>query len=454
MQVRKIFLFILSCTGLLCLNSLQAQNVVTNENGEKILVYPDGSWRYFEEGMLSDSTQLSTAAQSIQEEKNQIEEENKKPNNKKSKKQRKHKNKKKSRKADSQKEKKTEVVNGLDDKLLRQARNQQNLAEKEVSRLEEQIKDVSFNRIFLEKELEDAHALGEVTLDDLMVIEQRLKVARKLENKVKAELSLAKKSHKQWSRILDLSPAKRKKAMSDFVDTTPEAEYTEQDDFTAPSMMLEADATADNNDFRDDSYEESTAASNSPTRPKRKQRKLKPYHKSEDVRYNPPTMDNCEFTFNGVDEFSGKKRRELAPQQFFTYTSDQLRPYFKDREYITCMANLTALSGGLKYLTLEFTISSPNAQREFGLLEKGSPISLKFLDGTTLKLINTKTDMGTLDPVAKTVTYRGQFSINSGAEKFLKKNEIDLVRVVWSQGYEDYEIYYMDFIADQFRCFD
>ena len=139
---------------------------------------------------------------------------------------------------------------------------------------------------------------------------------------------------------------------------------------------------------------------------------------------------------------------------FFTYTNEELRSVFRDKDYITCNGYLSSLSGGLKFLTLNITIASKTAQREYGILEKGGQINIKLLDGENVKLVNTKTSMGTENPLDDSVSYRAQYLVSSGDEKKLKKSEVDKVRIIWSSGYEDYEIYELDFFMDQFKCLD
>ena len=40
----------------------------------------------------------------------------------------------------------------------------------------------------------------------------------------------------------------------------------------------------------------------------------------------------------------------------------------------------------------------------------------------------------------------------SRMEKALKKGEVDRVRIIWDAGYEDYEVYNLDFFINQFKC--
>ena len=48
MQFRNIFLLLLTGLFLFAPETAQAQKITTNEHGDKIILYPDGSWRYFD----------------------------------------------------------------------------------------------------------------------------------------------------------------------------------------------------------------------------------------------------------------------------------------------------------------------------------------------------------------------------------------------------------------------
>ena len=163
---------------------------------------------------------------------------------------------------------------------------------------------------------------------------------------------------------------------------------------------------------------------------------------------------NCNVVFEGKDSFSGKKRKDLAKSQFFTFTSDKLRAYFEEGDMIQCDAYMSSVAGGYKFICLEVLVSSETAQRSYGSIEKQGLFSIKLVDGTTINLYNNKTDTGFLDPLKKTVLYKGQYLIPNEDVKTLSKVDIDLVRLVWSTGYEDYTVYETDFLINQLNCLD
>jgi len=121
---------------------------------------------------------------------------------------------------------------------------------------------------------------------------------------------------------------------------------------------------------------------------------------------------------------------------------------------IKCDAHLSAVSGGYKFICIEVVVASETAQKSYGSLEKQGLLSLRLVDGTTVSLYNNKTDTGSLDPIKKTVTFKAQYLIPSEHLKTLGKVDLDVARLVWSTGYEDYTIYETDFLINQLACLD
>ena len=181
--------------------------------------------------------------------------------------------------------------------------------------------------------------------------------------------------------------------------------------------------------------------------------RFKLYDPKEDVALNPPPPE-CKITFDGIDNFTGKRKKETASMVLFKHTEDFMRPTMKDKDYITCEISMTRVQGGFYFLNMIFTIQTKEAQKSFGFLDRNSPISFKFINGSTLALQNAKTDIGTFDTDKGTSLYRAQLQMSNAEAKALGSAELDAVRIAWSAGYEDYEIYDLDALINLFRCLE
>lgn len=162
--------------------------------------------------------------------------------------------------------------------------------------------------------------------------------------------------------------------------------------------------------------------------------------------------DDCNIVFEGIDEFTKRKKRETRAQTLFHYTDDGMKAYYEDKDFLTCDVNISAVEGTYKYVIFTFTFASENVVNAYGWLEKDNLLMLKFIDGTTLNLYNSRTDRGQVNIGDHTTMYKAICIIGAGEEKMLQKKELDAIRIMWSTGTEDYDIYDVDFFANQLKC--
>ncbi len=180
---------------------------------------------------------------------------------------------------------------------------------------------------------------------------------------------------------------------------------------------------------------------------------IRKYDPKNDVMLNPP-IANCVVSFDGTDEFTQKKKKEIALQPFFRHTEEFMKPAMKGKDYISCDISAARIQGGFYFLNLTFTILSKEAQKSFGFLDKGTLFVFKLINGEIISLSNVKTDIGVVDVINGTTVYKVTLQLNGAEARTLTSNELDIVRVAWSAGYEDYEIYNMDILMNIFKCLD
>jgi hypothetical protein len=177
------------------------------------------------------------------------------------------------------------------------------------------------------------------------------------------------------------------------------------------------------------------------------------YDVKSDVNLNPP-MPDCRIPFDGMDNFTGKRKKETAPIVLFRHTEDFMRPTLKEKDYITCEAWMSRVQGGFYFLNLTFTILTKEGQKSFGFLDRNTPFVFRFINGSNVVLQNAKTDIGSFDTEKGISVYKAQIQMGSTEAKALGSAELDALRVTWSAGYEDYEIYDMDALMNLFKCLE
>ena len=92
------------------------------------------------------------------------------------------------------------------------------------------------------------------------------------------------------------------------------------------------------------------------------------------------------------------------------------------------------------------------AQKNFGALDEGSLLRFRLIDGTNIDLHNVQGDRGRIDPYTGNTIFIGRYLLQKEHQRTLAKTELDKMRVVWNTGYEDYSVYALDFLIDQFKC--
>ena len=160
---------------------------------------------------------------------------------------------------------------------------------------------------------------------------------------------------------------------------------------------------------------------------------------------------HCMLIKDTVDEATGSKHIVLKPDLIFTHTDPDLRPYFKNKELITCYGRLSRIDAYV-YFTIDFQIASSHSQSNFGGLESGSLLRLRLLNGKYISLSNIKSDRGHIDHYSGNTVFTGQFALGKDEMKMLAGSPLDKIRILWGTGYEDYDVYKIDFFIDQIKC--
>ena len=486
MQIKQILALFIFVLGIGTIQSSLAQTIKNNDRGERIIVFKDGSWRYFNENDPKDQalweSQMNRQAKEKENEtkKDKPTRSSKKPKTRSNKKQ-----KSSFKKSNENKSSRSDKANNNDNysgqvlSRMETIRYAEKLSAEEARAIKEE-EEIALNLFFLQEDLDELRNGGRLydkqkekeLITKIKETKKQAKVARSKTRVLTKRANLA-------AKMIEMDPEAKMKTYAKLEgQTIPKSSSRSSNNSIASSKRTnntsnrnkkskkeKPSRVADNSSnkkSKKSKSKDSRIADNKNTDSRRNRRnnnsvtKLTAstkvdYVPAVNALYNPPAP-KCNIEFDGIDEFTGKKRRDVAAKQLFAYTSDRLKPYLKEKDFITCNANVTRMEGGLRFLFLEFIINSENAQREFGMLERSSQVIITMIDGSSITTKNTKTDAGKLDSFNKTVTYNGQYLISGEQAKWLTKEEVDKIRVVWSTGFEDYTIYDVDFFIDQFNC--
>jgi len=376
-----------------------AQEIRTNERGEKIIVYPDGTWQYFTNfGVPGDALFDPQDSPDYQN----AETGGKYPvftgkvlpmNN-------------------------VYVSTDQDARKIFIRRSQ--IAQEAVSIAEQRAREAVQNREQLERELAQAkrtNASAEVQRN----LTIRLEAARKTERETAQEVMQARSTSREAAELT------RK---GNYLDELTKITAAESDQPASSEPLLE--------DFYQNivTLDEATGK----------------VRDRDNVMVNPP-HNVCNVAYEGNDENTRQWRRDMQQELLFTHTDERLRVYLKDKEYLRCEGFLTTM-GGFRYLSLEFSFAYPNAREAYGFIEKGSILIIKLLNGDFVTLTAGRMDQGSYDTEAELLTYSVHYPIDRSQLNVLQKSELNSMIMFWSSGYEEYEVFNLDFFMNQISCLE
>ncbi|SEQ71569.1 hypothetical protein [Neolewinella agarilytica] len=140
------------------------------------------------------------------------------------------------------------------------------------------------------------------------------------------------------------------------------------------------------------------------------------------------------------------------PSLFFTYTDENLRPFLDGKEYLRCTAWTSRDQRGDRFLELKLTFANPNAITSYGYLAQNSSLSLHLLNGRHISLQAVRETVGIIDHARREVNYTVRYRLPRGGAQELRNQAIDYVRIFWSSGYEEYQVFQVDALRQLMRC--
>ncbi len=167
---------------------------------------------------------------------------------------------------------------------------------------------------------------------------------------------------------------------------------------------------------------------------------------------NPPEVP-CNIREKDIDPFTGKSRVILESVPFFNHTPEQLNGQLTQRSFIEGRVSVARLEETI-YLLLEIDVATQKTEETFGGLPEGGILKVKMISGETITMVAARSNRALSDGETKRTVYTAYYPITRSKREALLANEVDLIRVVWDKGYEDYDIYYMDALIDLLNCME
>lgn len=390
---------------------LNAQVITTNTRGERIVKFPDGSWRYYvpADSILLKKDILNESSEKINQEATTMETQ--------------------------------EVpVKIIVEKMIERLHS-------EISSLDEKLLDLTDKRLKAKENYEQALTAQGNNLRAIQILENKLTIIKqsiskleklKIENvnfldELLAVKSLNKSAQKKvlLAYNIALNDVQKKSDISVVVNDY----FLEQ--ATKISSAIEV------TDFSD--KESSTIKQAGKPQVKIARPDI------EIVEYGSHLLSR-DCTLQKEDGSIGKGI-EMKKQLFFTYTPEKLTQYYLKSSIMKCYAYFSYYRG-LYNLHLIFNINSTQSDRAFGGIDKKSYLTIRTLDGDLYSFTAYNSDSGTDIAGTDHTAYHIIYQLSSRDARKLRNRSIDKVRVVWNKGYEDYTIYKVDLLKRQLQCLE
>ncbi len=159
----------------------------------------------------------------------------------------------------------------------------------------------------------------------------------------------------------------------------------------------------------------------------------------------------CNITFNGMDESLDQKRIEHGPQHLFGHTSEKLKHFLKNENFLNCNAYLTLLDGDY-YLNLDLDLATKDASKSYGFIDKNDMVKLTFINGENFIANSIYRAEGKLEQYSGHTRYEAIYKLQDIKMELIKDLELDKLAIIWSSGYEEYPIYEIDLLQRQLEC--
>ncbi|TXF91523.1 hypothetical protein FUA23_02165 [Neolewinella aurantiaca] len=363
------------------------QELRTNSAGEKIIVYPDGSARYFNDLTLIDEQQKDSAGAAYPVVKVVIE----------------------------------PLSGGVDptiadlkaiaERKLQLAREAETLARARATA-------ALNNRVALERDLEAARLAGRA--EEVAALQRRLQLTRQVEADALNERTAAEQRAASANVVV---------AEGRYVDAYNEARRKEREGPAAPKPA---------------------------NRTEKDLKMLFPaapvFSGFGEAAGRIPVSEPPPCTNNLPAQRMGGPRPVTYPTLFFTHTDENLRPFLDGKEYLRATAWTSRDDRGDRYLHVRYTFANPNVLTSYGYLAQNSSLSLHLLNGRHLSLQAAREAVGIIDHGRREVNYDVTYLLPRGAAAELRNQALDYVRVFWSSGFEQYEVYQVEVLRQLMEC--
>ena len=152
------------------------------------------------------------------------------------------------------------------------------------------------------------------------------------------------------------------------------------------------------------------------------------------------------------DEMRGKNRLiQTEPELLFDYTPAKLKTYFKTNNLLKTNTSIRK-EGKHYFLHLHISISSKDAAKNYGFIGEGSLLKILLINGRSISTVSDIASSSRIENYTGNTIYEVYYSLTKDDVNNLMKFPLDYVGIMWSSGFEKYDIYQVDVLINQLNC--
>ena len=142
---------------------------------------------------------------------------------------------------------------------------------------------------------------------------------------------------------------------------------------------------------------------------------------------------------------------ETNPKFLFNYTPEKLKRYFKDKELMQTKVGVSKVAKQF-YLNLTIKIISKDASKNYGIIQEGNMFKINLISGRNIVLNASEDSVSEIESYTGHALYHVKYPISDEDLNLLSKTPLDSIGIMWSSGFELYEIYEVDALMSQVSC--
>lgn len=162
----------------------------------------------------------------------------------------------------------------------------------------------------------------------------------------------------------------------------------------------------------------------------------------------------CHVIFEGRDNATGDRKKELAYEPLFSYTPSHIKPYLPGEDLLEAQSKFVRFSGGYTFLVVNFRWNAQSPDNIYGRLKTNGAIRFLLTDQKTVTLFNSEEQMWTYNAEEELYEMSAFYMLHPRQVKLLKSNPLVRTMVYWERGFEEYPIYSITLFQNQLRCLE